>query len=182
MQGTLLRFLETGEIQRVGATGTIVRANVRIIAATNRDLYAAVASGAFRQDLFYRLDVIHLIVAPLRERRADIPALLEHFLEYYVARHRASPRAWSPEAVDLLSAYGWPGNVRQLKNVVERIVLRSAGARVLIDDVPRDIHPSATAASCHGGNGSAVHDLRQRLESGESCACSTCRTPTTGNS
>ena len=169
MQGSLLRFLETGEIQRVGATSAIGRTNVRIIAATNRDLHAAVASGAFRQDLFYRLDVIHIIVPPLRERREDIPALLEHFLKYYAAHHRTSPRAWSPEAIDLLSAYDWPGNVRQLRNIVERIVLKSAGPRVQIDDVPRELRVGTTAATRDAANGSTVRDLLQRLlESGES--------------
>jgi DNA-binding NtrC family response regulator len=172
MQGSLLRFLETGEIQRVGATSTIVRANVRIIAATNRDLYAAVASGAFRQDLYYRLDVIHIAVPPLRQRREDIPALLEHFLEYYVTTHRASPRSWSPEAIDRLSSYDWPGNVRQLRNVVERIVVRSAGSRIQIDDVPSDLRPAgpaATSIQTGANDSSAVSDrLRRMLESGES--------------
>jgi DNA-binding NtrC family response regulator len=169
MQGTLLRFLETGEIQRVGATSPIVRANVRIIAATNRDLHAAVVSGAFRQDLFYRLDVIHIVVPPLRERREDIGPLLEHFLEYYVARHRTPPRAWSPETIDALSAYDWPGNVRQLRNVVERIVLRSAGARVQIDDVPRDVRTGPTVVARDASDDSTVRSLLQRLlESGES--------------
>jgi two-component system NtrC family response regulator len=169
MQGSLLRFLETGEIQRVGATSTIVRANVRIIAATNRDLHAAVASGTFRQDLFYRLDVIHIIVPPLRERPEDIPALLEHFLKYYAAHHHTSPRAWSPEAIDLLSAYDWPGNVRQLRNIVERIVLKSAGPRVEIDDVRRELRTGTTAATRDAADGSTVRELLQRLlESGES--------------
>jgi DNA-binding NtrC family response regulator len=172
MQGALLRFLETGEIQRVGATSTIVRANVRIIAATNRDLHAAVASGAFRQDLFYRLDVIHIVVPPLRERRKDIPALLEHFLEYYVARHRTPPRAWSPDAIDLLSAYDWPGNVRQLRNIVERIVLKAAGPRVETDDVPvevrLDVPAAAAAPHTAANNATSVRDLLGRmLEAGE---------------
>jgi transcriptional regulator with GAF, ATPase, and Fis domain len=149
MQGSLLRFLETGEIQRVGATRAMTRANVRIIAATNRDLHAAVAAGTFRQDLFYRLDVIHIIVPPLRERREDIPALLEHFLDHYVRHHRVSPREWSADAIDLLSAYDWPGNVRQLRNAVERIVLKSAGPRVRIDEIPGDLRVGGmtTAAS-----------------------------------
>src|SRR4029077_4089350 len=88
MQGTLLRFLETGEIQRVGATTAMARANVRVIAATNRDLHAAVDAGTFRQDLLYRLDVTHIPAPPLRERREDIAAFLEHFLGYYAAHHR----------------------------------------------------------------------------------------------
>jgi DNA-binding NtrC family response regulator len=152
MQGSLLRFLETGEIQRVGATRAMTRANVRIIAATNRDLHAAVAAGTFRQDLFYRLDVIHIIVPPLRERREDIPALLEHFLEHYVRHHRLSPREWSPDAIDLLSAYDWPGNVRQLRNAVERIVLRSAGSRVRVDEIPGDLRGGTTTTTPTGAS------------------------------
>jgi transcriptional regulator with GAF, ATPase, and Fis domain len=174
MQASLLRFLETGEIQRVGATSAMTCANVRIIAATNRDLHAAVTEGTFRQDLFYRLDVIHIVVPPLRERREDIPALLEHFLEYYVRHHRTSARAWSPDAIDLLSAYDWPGNVRQLRNAVERMVLRSAGARVEADDVPVDLQvngittaSAAKATAAHGG--SEVRDLLRRMvDAGES--------------
>ena len=173
MQGSLLRFLETGEIQRVGETRTMMRADVRIIAATNRDLHAAIASGTFRQDLFYRLDVIHIIVPPLRERREDIPALLQHFLEYYVTHHRSSGRVWSQDALDLLTAHNWPGNVRQLRNMVERIVLRSTGPRVEIDDLPGDIRGTAAVAtiSTDGvSNGpSAVRDLLGRmLKDGES--------------
>ena len=169
MQASLLRFLETGEIQRVGATSAMTCANVRIIAATNRDLHAAVADGTFRQDLFYRLDVIHIVVPPLRERREDIPPLLEHFLAYYVRHHRTSAREWSPDAIDLLSAYDWPGNVRQLRNAVERMVLRSAGARVEIEDVPVDLQvngmtttaSAAKATAAHGGT--EARDLLRRM-------------------
>ena len=176
MQGSLLRFLETGEIQRVGGTSTMTRANVRIIAATNRDLHAAVAAGTFRQDLFYRLDVIHIVVPPLRQRREDIPALLEHFLDYYMRHHRTATRAWSQDAIDLLSAYEWPGNVRQLRNAVERMVLRSAGPRIESDDVPADLRPGGVAAtrpSPAGATGThrpaEVGDLlRRMLETGES--------------
>src|SRR5215468_6310766 len=163
MQGSLLRFLETGEIQRVGGTSTMTRANVRIIAATNRDLHAAVAAGTFRQDLFYRLDVIHIIVPPLRERREDIPELLEHFLDYYMRQHRTA-------------AHDWPGNVRQLRNAVERMVLRSTGPRVELDDVPADLRPggmaitkpSAAAATGTHGPAELRELLRRMLETGES--------------
>jgi len=175
MQGSLLRFLETGEIQRVGATSAMTRANVRIIAATNRDLHAAVAAGTFRQDLFYRLDVIHIIVPPLRERREDIPALLEHFLDYYARHHRTGPRAWSQDAIDLLSAFDWPGNVRQLRNAVERMVLRSAGPRVERSDIPDDLRPggmtgrpSMAGATGTPGPAEASDLLRRMLDAGES--------------
>jgi transcriptional regulator with GAF, ATPase, and Fis domain len=175
MQGALLRFLETGEIQRVGSTSSMSRANVRIIAATNRDLHAAVAAGTFRQDLFYRLDVIHVIVPPLRERREDIPALLEHFLEYYARHHRTSTRAWSTDAVGLLSAYDWPGNVRQLRNAVERMVLRSAGPRLEMADVPADLRTGRMSTTGPAAGAPAIHAavdvrdlLRRMLDAGES--------------
>jgi two-component system NtrC family response regulator len=170
MQGSLLRFLETGEIQRVGGTGAMSRVNVRIIAATNRDLYAAVGAGSFRQDLYYRLDVIHLRVAPLRERRDDIPALLEHFLRHYVRQHGSSPRTWSTEAIDHLSAYHWAGNVRQLRNAVERIVLRSTGPCVRVADLPgdlRDDRPATVPASeCVTTTDTPVPELLGRMLKG----------------
>jgi transcriptional regulator with GAF, ATPase, and Fis domain len=138
VQATLLRFLETGEIQRVGADRVQARVNVRIIAATNRDLHAEIASGEFRQDLYYRLNVIHIHVPPLRDRRDDIPALLAYFLERYSCQHGVPPRSFSPDAVDLLSGYDWPGNVRQLKNAVERLVVKSDGRRIERTDVPSE--------------------------------------------
>jgi DNA-binding NtrC family response regulator len=146
VQATLLRFLETGEIQRVGADRVHARVNVRIIAATNRNLHAEIASGGFRQDLYYRLNVIHIQVPALRERRDDIPPLLAHFLERYSRQHGVPVRAFSPEAVGLLSAYDWPGNVRQLKNAVERLVVKATGARIERTDVPAEFRQSRSGA------------------------------------
>src|ERR1051326_5211054 len=125
MQGLLLRFLETGEIQKVGADRTAMRVNVRTIAATNRDLREMVAAGQFREDLFYRLNVIHLFVPPLRERREDIPELANHFVQHLV-RPRSSPvQSISPEAMALLCGYRSPGNVRELQNIIERALVRA---------------------------------------------------------
>jgi transcriptional regulator with GAF, ATPase, and Fis domain len=142
VQATLLRFLETGEIQRVGADRVQARVNVRIIAATNRDLHSEIASGGFRQDLYYRLNVIHIHVPPLRDRRDDIPPLLTYFLERYSRQHGVPPRSLSPDAVDLLTGYDWPGNVRQLKNAVERLVVKSDGPRIERTDVPSEFGQS----------------------------------------
>ncbi len=120
LQPKLLRVLELGEVKRVGASRPI-QVNVRIVAATHRDLRAAVRAGKFREDLFYRLCVVPITVPPLRQRRGDVLALAETFLA------RAAPRGlavrWSPEALQELEAYDWPGNVRQLKNVVQRALL-----------------------------------------------------------
>src|SRR5689334_20079339 len=123
MQGLLLRFLETGELQKVGATGTVGRVDVRVVAATNRPLREMIAQGTFREDLFYRLNVIHLHVPPLRERREDIPVLVHHFLEQLTLNNGSSVRSLSTDAMQLMVAYPWPGNVRELVNVVERLLV-----------------------------------------------------------
>src|SRR6185436_13942373 len=123
MQGLLLRFLETGELQKVGADRVLGRVDVRVIAATNRNLREMIAQGTFREDLFYRLNVIHLLVPPLRDRRDDIPMLVEHFLTDF-ARSKRSPVAHvSSAAMKGLTAYPWPGNVRELENVIERLAV-----------------------------------------------------------
>jgi transcriptional regulator with PAS, ATPase and Fis domain len=137
MQGLLLRFLETGEIQKVGAHRSGMRVNVRTLAATNRNLQQMIAEGTFREDLYYRLNVIHLVLPPLRDRKEDLPALVGHFLQRH-AQGRP-PRTVSPEAMALLSSYHWPGNVRQLQNVIERMLIRMTGDVIMPDDVPHDI-------------------------------------------
>jgi DNA-binding NtrC family response regulator len=148
MQAVLLRFLETGELQRVGADRVHARVNVRVIAATNRDLTAEIHAGRFREDLFYRLNVLHIHVAPLRERREDVPALLQHFLREFTARHETGTRTFDEDVLSRLAAHDWPGNVRQLKNVVERIVVKATGPVIQVHDLPRDlVVPGATAAS-----------------------------------
>jgi transcriptional regulator with PAS, ATPase and Fis domain len=158
MQGLLLRFLETGEIQKVGAERVAMAPNVRVIAATNRDLRDLVSQSQFREDLFYRINVIHLVVPPLRERREDIPALIEYFLTNFIntgARqgngHGTSDsrpgnghaqgvvRGITPEAVSMLTNYSWPGNVRQLENVLERLVVTGRRELIHMDDLPFEI-------------------------------------------
>jgi two-component system response regulator HydG len=121
-QAKVLRALESGEVVRVGSNEP-VRANVRVIAATNRDLAAAVREGTFREDLYFRLRVVTIDLPPLRERLADLPALCEHFLRAAASRHGRPARSLSKEALDLLTLYRWPGNVRELKNVIEAMVL-----------------------------------------------------------
>jgi transcriptional regulator with GAF, ATPase, and Fis domain len=123
MQGLLLRFLETGELQKVGAEGSGRVVDVRVIAATNRHLRELISQGSFREDLYYRLNVIHITVPPLRERREDIPLLIEHFLSKFSARNADVSLTISPEAMKVLTEYSWPGNVRELENVIERLVV-----------------------------------------------------------
>src|SRR5687767_12670837 len=116
MQALLLRFLENGEIQQVGSDSIATRADVRVVAATNRDLSRMVADGQFREDLLYRIKVVHLHVPPLRERREDIPALIEHAID-----RSGRSCSVSPDAMEVLQRYTWPGNIRELQNVVEQI-------------------------------------------------------------
>jgi transcriptional regulator with PAS, ATPase and Fis domain len=142
MQAVLLRFTETGEIQPIGADRTTARTDARLIAATNRDLKTLVAAQAFREDLYYRLNVIQICVPPLRERRDDVPALLEHFLDVASTQHRLPAPAISAAAQQCLREYRWPGNIRELKNVVERLVVRDLGRPVQVDDLPEEIRSS----------------------------------------
>jgi Nif-specific regulatory protein len=118
----LLRVLQEREFERLGGVAPI-KVDVRLVAATNRDLDAAMAKGAFREDLFYRLNVFTIFVPPLRDRRPDIPLLADHFVEKYAARHRKDVRRVSTGAIDVLMSYHWPGNVRELENAIERSVL-----------------------------------------------------------
>ena len=122
MQAALLRFLENGEIQRVGADRRSAVVDVRIIAATNRRLIDRVAANEFREDLFYRLNVIHIEIPPLRERPDDMPALVDHFLGVFSETYRINRPKFSKDALEQLMAAPWPGNVRQLRNVLERLV------------------------------------------------------------
>jgi transcriptional regulator with GAF, ATPase, and Fis domain len=139
MQVVLLRFLESGEIQRVGAERAHKRVDVRLLTATNRDLQSQIASGAFREDLYFRLNVIQLMIPPLRERAADIPLLVEFFLHAYGHAHQVTTLEVSAEAMAALVAYRWPGNIRELKNIVERLVVRAHGPLIELDDLPSEV-------------------------------------------
>lgn len=132
-QVALLRVLQEREFERVGGTQP-VRVNVRIIAATNRDLKAAILEGAFRPDLFYRLNVFPIRVPPLRERRSDIVALLGYFIDRYAAATGNDVRSVSQRTLSLFQDYDWPGNVRELQNVVERAVILSSGGELCVDE------------------------------------------------
>ena len=139
MQGLLLRFLETGELQKVGADGAGRLVNVRVIAATNRDLRDLIKQGTFREDLFYRLNVIHIVVPPLRERREDIPMLAGQFLSQFAATNGSVVTAIAPEAMKALTEYSWPGNVRELENVIERLVVTGQTQTVAVEQLPSEI-------------------------------------------
>jgi transcriptional regulator with PAS, ATPase and Fis domain len=139
LQGLLLRFLETGELQKVGADRSMGAVNVRVIAATNRNLPDMIAQGTFREDLYYRLNVIHLHVPPLRERKDDIPMLAEHFLHHFTRNGMYPAKTLSPDSISALIEYGWPGNVRELENVIERLVVTGQNEIIGVEDLPVEI-------------------------------------------
>ncbi len=131
----LLRTLQEREILRVGGTERI-RVDVRFVAATNQDLERAVREGRFREDLYYRLNVIPVVIPPLRERRTDVPLLVEHFLRKYAG---GRPRSLSGEALQMLVGYDWPGNVRELESVIERVMLLAEGEQIVASDLPAPV-------------------------------------------
>jgi two-component system nitrogen regulation response regulator NtrX len=142
-QAKVLRVLQESVFERVGGTETM-RVDVRVIAATNKDLLKASREGGFREDLFYRLNVVPITVPPLRDRSSDIPLLVDHFLRQTAAELGQAPRKVSRAAMDRLREYAWPGNVRELRNLVERMVILSPGATIELSDLP-DFAPAERA-------------------------------------
>ncbi len=138
MQAKLLRVIQEREIQRVGGEETL-SVDVRILAATNRNLEEDVKEGKFREDLYYRLNVVALNVPPLCDRQDDIPLLAQHFLEKYAEKNRKNVKGFSPLAMDMLINYGWPGNVRELENTIERAVILLTGDLITEKDLPSNI-------------------------------------------
>jgi two-component system, NtrC family, response regulator AtoC len=149
MQVKLLRALQESEFERVGGIKTL-RVDVRLIAATNRDLLKEIADGRFREDLYYRLAVVPIRLPPLRERRADIPSLSEHFVAKYNRRLGRTVQTVAPDAMALLQAYAWPGNIRELENVMERTLLFTDGEAIGADDLPEPVRPRSSAGPAGG--------------------------------
>jgi two-component system response regulator AtoC len=149
MQVKLLRALQESKFERVGGVRTI-RVDVRLVAATNSELKKEIAAGSFREDLYYRLNVVPIRLAPLRERREDIPLLVDHFVQKFNARLNKQVRGAEPETRELLSQYPWPGNIRELENVIERAVLFCDGGALRVADLPeevRELEPEKTPNS-----------------------------------
>ena len=144
-QVKLLRVLQEREFERLGGTETI-KVNIRLIAATNKDLERAIAAGTFREDLYYRLNVFTMFVPPLRERKADLLLLVDHFLEKFAQEHHRNIRRISTPAIDMLASYHWPGNVRELENTLERAVLMCDGQVIHGHHLP----PSLQTAEASG--------------------------------
>lgn len=143
LQVKLLRVLQERRFERVGGSEEI-EVDLRIVTATNKDLQAEVEAGNFREDLYYRLNVVHLMLPPLRERREDIPLLVAHFVEKMVRDNGLAPKIFTPEALDFLSGYEWPGNIRQLENMVERCMVMVPSDRVEVQDLPPEIRDEET--------------------------------------
>jgi transcriptional regulator with PAS, ATPase and Fis domain len=160
MQAVLLRFTETCEIHRVGSDRVQGRVNTRIISATNRNLPERIAAGEFRQDLYYRLNVICITVPPLRERASEILPLFNHFLTHYARAHQAEVPALTAGASELLLAHSWPGNVRELKNVAERMVVRRQHGAITSDALPREIRYAGGASPQIGGASPVQHEVK----------------------
>jgi transcriptional regulator with PAS, ATPase and Fis domain len=165
MQGLLLRFLEAGELQKVGSDHVGRTVDVRVVVATNRNLRELIAQGQFREDLFYRLNVIHIEVPPLRERRDEIPILAQEFLRHLTRNNGTPVRSISAEAIAAMVEYHWPGNVRELQNVVERLVVTGRHEVVTLQDLPEELQtqPSPTLRPKRERRHTVADDLYARL-------------------
>jgi len=150
LQTKLLRVLQERRIERLGGEGSIA-VDVRIVAATNQDLEGAVGLRAFREDLFYRLNVVTIHLPPLRDRREDIPALVAHFLAAFSHEQQAAPKVFSPDALELMARHRWPGNVRELENVVKRAAALTPTALVLPDHLPETVRKGAGSEEAAAG-------------------------------
>ena len=163
-QAKVLRVLQEGEVERLGSARTI-KVDVRVIAATNKDLEQEIEKGTFREDLYFRLSVVPITVPPLRERREDIPALVRHFADLFSRDNNRRPQRFTPAAIDFLKGARWKGNVRELKNTVERLIIMTPGETIDVDDL-RDVvrlEPKPQAAD----NDKNPNTLREFKESAE---------------
>jgi two-component system nitrogen regulation response regulator NtrX len=143
-QAKVLRVLQEQEVERLGSARTI-KVDVRVIAATNKNLEEAIERGEFREDLYFRLNVIPIVVPPLRERREDIPRLVQHFAKRTAEEHNLKPKRFESGALDALSRYRWRGNIRELRNTVERLMIMTPVDSVRAEDLPADIRNSESA-------------------------------------
>jgi two-component system response regulator AtoC len=163
LQASLLRVLQEREIERVGGTRSI-KVDVRIIAATNADLRKEVAAGRFREDLYYRLNVVPLVAPPLRDRNGDVPLLVEHFVRRYSREFNKAVAGVAPEALAALEEYAWPGNVRELQNVIERAVVLAEGTVIQARDLPMDLTLPDPAARLREVEALPLQEALERFE------------------
>ena len=171
-QAKVLRVLQTGEFSRLGGEA-VLTVDVRVIAATNKDIAAEIAAGRFREDLYYRISVVPIHVPPLRERPDDIPVLAGHFNVRYCTQYGYRPKTVTPEALDVLVHYPWPGNIRELKNLIERLVIMTGPLKAEIDtdDIPDDFFrapppkPDASKSDApHPAGGKSLREMKDQIE------------------
>ncbi len=164
-QAKILRVLQEMRFERVGGARTH-QVDVRIVAATNKDLEAEIQAGRFREDLYFRLNVIPFQVPPLRERLEDLPGLVNHFIRLYCLEERREPVAVAPGVLEALRAYPWPGNVRELKNVTERMIILCRGPRLELEDVPASVRAAGPAVALEVaiGEGLGLREARRAFE------------------
>ena len=173
-QAKVLRVLQEQEVERLGSARTI-KVDVRVIAATNKDLEEAISRGEFREDLFFRLNVIPIVVPPLRERREDIPQLVQHFARLTSEEHNLKPKKFEAAAMDALQRYRWRGNIRELRNTVERVMIMSPAEVVRHDDLPGEIRSGESRVAT-----APVPDTRAAAPAGASAAAPASSTPPAG--
>jgi two-component system, NtrC family, nitrogen regulation response regulator NtrX len=168
-QAKVLRVLQEGEVERLGSSRTL-KVDVRVIAATNKDLEQEIEKGGFREDLFFRLSVIPIFVPPLRERAEDIPALVRHFADQFTRENNFRPKRFTPEATGALQRYRWKGNVRELRNTIERLIIMTPGDTISPADLPEAIRsdaPPAAAQTADERAGDKTGTLREFKEVAE---------------
>jgi len=163
MQGKILRVIQEQEFERVGGLETI-KVDVRLITATNKDLLQEVKEGRFREDLYYRLNVVPMDLPPLRERKGDIERLADYFLDRFNKKLDRGIKNIDPEVRKLFARYSWPGNIRELENLMERLVLLAAGETISIGDIPPEIHASVVAETTASGSGESEGTLWDSLK------------------
>lgn len=161
-QAKVLRILQEQRFQPVGS-GKTLHVDVRVIAATNKDLQKEIEEGMFREDLFYRLNVIPLNIPPLRERAGDIPALCAHFVKEFARSYGKTPITFTHEAMAVLTGYGWPGNIRELRNIVERLMIMSRKQELSVSDLPQHIR-GGTGVDLFMGNFNSLREAREHFE------------------
>lgn len=163
VQAKVLRALQEGEFEKVGGTKTI-KVDVRVVAATNKDLKAEVQKGTFREDLYFRLNVVPIIMPPLRQRKTDIPLLVQHFIKQCCEESALKKKSFSDPAIQTMADYDWPGNIRELRNVVERMMILGAGDVVQSDELPIAVTKTEAAYVKNVAGNKSLKDLKEEVE------------------
>jgi two-component system nitrogen regulation response regulator NtrX len=165
-QAKVLRVLQEGEVERVGSSRTL-KVDVRVLAATNKDLEKEIEKGTFREDLFFRLSVIPIFVPPLRERSSEVPTLVRHFADTFSRENNIRPRRFTPAAMDLLQQHRWKGNIREVRNTVERLIIMTPGDTIDVGDLPDSVRLEPRAAAPEETSEPGASTLREFKESAE---------------